>query len=132
MLRPVGVFTGRVLLFLVKLVIGVFVGAWWLAGVIGRFCYRYLFRPAGLAVAWAWRHSMVPLWRAVVWTWRHTAVPTWQATVWAWRHTVVPLSRAVGAGAAATWHWSRESVWQPAARTARSVRAAVRSAFGRP
>ncbi|WP_344084531.1 hypothetical protein [Luedemannella helvata] len=115
-LRPVVAFVGRILLLLGKIVIGAFVGAWWLVGVLGRFVYRYALRPVGLGVAWAWRHSAVPLWRAVV---------------WAWRHTVVPVARGVAAAAAASWRWSRESVFQPAARTARSVRAAVRSAFGR-
>ncbi|MFK3980716.1 hypothetical protein ACI2K4_10120, partial [Micromonospora sp. NPDC050397] len=50
----------------------------WLAGVVGRFVYRYLLRPVGLTLRWLWRHTVTPAGRAVRWVWRHLVVSTFR------------------------------------------------------
>ncbi|WP_147457132.1 hypothetical protein [Micromonospora pisi] len=40
---------------------------WWVAALVGRFGYRFLLRPVGLALAWLGRHTLVPIGYAVAW-----------------------------------------------------------------
>jgi hypothetical protein len=68
---------------------------WWLAGVVGRFVYRFLLRPVGLAVRWAWRSTVVPIGRAIR---------------WGWSHSVLPMGR-----------WLRDGVIRPVRATTRQV-----------
>jgi hypothetical protein len=43
----------------------VLLAGWQGAGWVLRQLYRWLLRPAGLAVAWCWRHTVVPAYRMV-------------------------------------------------------------------
>ncbi|MFB6394727.1 hypothetical protein [Polymorphospora lycopeni] len=75
------------------------VWAWRAVGVVLGLVYRLLLRPVGLALRWLWRHTVVPVARAVGWLWRATVVP---------------------AGC-----WVRDTIWRPAAATARGVLVAL-------
>ncbi|MFI6760092.1 hypothetical protein ACIBF5_13235 [Micromonospora sp. NPDC050417] len=67
---------GRGLRYVLRVLVSGARFGWWLAVLLGRFVYRFLLRPIGIALRWLWRRSAVPLARAVRWGWSYVALPT--------------------------------------------------------
>jgi hypothetical protein len=96
------------------LVIGVPVMWLWEHALVpaGRFLYRWVLRPIGLAIAeicvFLWKWIVAPVGRALLWF----LTVGWQGTSWLFRQVYRYLLRPVGIAIAFTWHWTVGAAWR--------------------
>ena len=103
-------------------------GLWRCAEAVAAWAYRWLFRPIGLAAAWAWQLSTAVLAAVARFFYRYLLRPVGLTITWTWRHTVVAPARWVNR---TLWtpirRFVRDSVLRPAAATTRAVLSAFRT-----